>query len=192
MNFPTAALSSTLGNFLSILMKTHPGVTLEGANIILQENYLREETFKYVDDSDGSLKDGGQWYFFDTDKFFEYEVLQKEAVDAAVAEIAGQAGNDGNWAGYGAVALPSGYGICYTGPGVQFEAGGTRYDMTEENRASFETAWTADPSAIKWYFSPESASAFGASGRTEITVRVLDTQARLIPDISRTVTITLP
>ena len=51
------------------IMKTHPGVTLEGANTIVQENYLREETFKYVDEEDGSIKDGGQWYFFDTDKF---------------------------------------------------------------------------------------------------------------------------
>ena len=179
-SFPTASLSGTLGNFLSILMKTHPGVTLEGANTILQENYLREETFKYVDDSDGSIQDGGLWYFFDTDKFFEYEVLQKEAVDAAVAKIAGQAGND-------AVALPSGYGICYTGPGVQFEVGGTRYDMTEENRAAFEAAWTADPASVAWYFSPLQALVYGASGTAQLTVGVLDTSARLVPDISRTV-----
>ena len=179
-SFSTAMLSGTLGNFLSILMKTHPGVTLEGANTILQENYLREETFKYVDDSDGSIQDGGLWYFFDTDKFFEYEVLQKEAVDAAVAKIAGQAGND-------AVALPSGYGICYTGPGVQFEVGGTRYDMTEENRAAFEAAWSADPASVTWYFSPLQALVYGASGTAQLTVGVLDTSARLVPDISRTV-----
>lgn len=184
-SYPTAALSGTLGNFLSILMQTHPGVTLEGANTILQENYLREETFKYVDDSDGSIKDGEQWYFFNTDKFFEYELLQKEAVDAAVEKIAGQAGND-------AVVLPSGYGLCYTGPGVQFEVEGVKYDMTEENRAAFETAWSADPSAIKWYFSPLQALVYGASGNAELTVGVLDTSASLIPDISRAITVPLP
>lgn len=183
-SFSTAMFSGTLGNYLSILMRTHPGVALEGANTILQENYLREETFKYVDDSDGSIKDGGQWYFFDTDKFFAYEVLQKEAVDAAVEKIAGQAGTDG-----AAVALPGGYGICYTGPGVQFEVAGNRLDMTEENRAAFEAAWTADPSAIKWYFSPLQALVYGASGTTQLTVGVLDTSARLVPDISRTVTV---
>ena len=52
-SFSTAMLSGTLGNFLSILMKTHPGTTLEGANTILQENYLREEKFKYVDETEG-------------------------------------------------------------------------------------------------------------------------------------------
>lgn len=183
-SFSTAMLSGTLGNFLSILMKTHPGVTLEGANTILQDNYLREEKFKYVDDADGSIKEGGEWYFFDTDKFFENEVMQKETVDAALKEIAGLAGND-------AVALPSGGGLCYMGPGVQFEAGGTRLDMTEENRAAFETAWKADPASVKWYFSPARAAEYGATGSTEFTIRVLDTQARLIPDLSRTVTVIL-
>lgn len=76
-------------------MKTHPGVTLEGANTILQENYLREEKYKYLDESDGSIKEGGEWYFFDTDKFFEYEVLHKAEVDAALEEIPGQAGSGG-------------------------------------------------------------------------------------------------
>lgn len=189
-SFPTAALSGTLGNFLSILMKTHPGTTLEGANTILQENYLREETFKYVDDSEGgAIKDGGLWYFFDTDKFFECEVLHKEAVDAALEEIAGQAGNEGS--GGVCVELPSGYGLCYTGPGIQFEFGGTRLDMTEENRAAFEIAWKADPASVKWYFNSASTAAFGASGSVNIEVRVLDKDARLIPDISRTVTVTL-
>jgi len=195
-SFPTATLSSTLGNFLSILMKTHPAVTLEGANTILQENYLREEKFKYVDDADGNIKEGGEWYFFDTDKFFEYEVLQKDAVDTAVKEIAGRAGNDagnGNGAGSGddAVALPSGGGLCYMGPGVQFEVGDSRLDMTEENRAVFEAAWKTDPASLKWFFSPARAAEYGATGSTGLTVRVLDTQARLIPDLSRTVTVTL-
>jgi len=195
-SFSTAMLSGTLGNFLSILMKTHPGVTLEGANTILQENYLREEKFKYVDDADGSIKEGGEWYFFDTDKFFEYEVLQKDAVDTAVKKIAGRAGNDsgnGNGAGSGndAVALPSGGGLCYMGPGVQFEVGDSRLDMTEENRAVFEAAWNTDPASLKWFFSPDRAAEYGATGSTGLTVRVLDTQARLIPALSRTVTVTL-
>ena len=185
-SFSTAMLSGTLGNYLSILMKTHPGVSLEGANTILQENYLREETFKYVDEDDGSIKDGGQWYFFDTDKFFEYEVLQKEAVDAALKGIAGLAGNDGS-----VVELPSGFGLCYTGPGVQFEVGGVKYDMTEDNRATFEEAWKADPSSVTWFFSPSRAAEFSAAGNAEIIVRVLDTNAKLIPDIVRSISIDL-
>lgn len=178
-SFSTAMLSGTLGNFLSILMKTHPGTTLEGANTILQENYLREEKFKYVDETDGGIKEGGEWYFFDTDKFFEYEVLHKAEVDAALAA----SGDD--------IPLPSGYGLCYTGPGIQFEVAGTSYDMTEANRATFEAVWKADPASVKWYFNPTSAAAFGASGNVNVEVRVLDKDARLIPDISRTVSVNL-
>ncbi len=178
-SFSTAMLSGTLGNFLSILMKTHPGTTLEGANTILQENYLREEKFKYVDEEDGNIKEGGEWYFFDTDKFFEHEVLHKAEVDAALAA----SGDD--------IPLPSGYGLCYTGPGVQFEVAGSRYDMTEANRAKFEAAGKADPASVKWSFNPTSATAFGASGNVSIDVRVLDKDARHIPDISRTVSVNL-
>lgn len=178
-SFPTAALSGTLGNFLSILMKTHPGTTLEGANTILQENYLREEKFKYVDETDGSIKEGGEWYFFDTDKFFEHEVLHKADVDTALAAFSDDK------------PLPSGYGLCYIGPGIQFEVAGTSYDMTEANRAKFEAAWKADPASVKWYFNPASAAAFGASGSVNVQVRVLDKDARLIPDISRTVSVNL-
>ena len=87
--------------------------------------------------------------------------------------------------------LPSGYGLCYTGPGIQFEAAGSRYDMTEANRATFEAAWKADPASVKWYFNSSSATAFGASGSINIDVRVLDKDARLIPDISRTVSVSL-
>lgn len=170
-------LSGTLGNYLSILMKTHPGTTLEGANTILQENYLREEKFKYVDETDGSIKEGGEWYFFDTDKFFEHEVLHKADVDAALAAFSDDK------------PLPSGYGLCYTGPGIQFEVAGSRYDMTEVNRAKFEAAWKADPASVKWYFNSASAAAFGASGSVNVDVRVLDKDARLIPDISRTVSV---
>jgi len=178
-SFSTAMLSGTLGNFLSILMKTHPGTTLEGANTILQENYLREEKFKYVDETDGSIKEGGEWYFFDTDKFFEHEVLHKADVDAALA------------ASEGDKPLPSGYGLCYSGPGIQFEVAGTSYDMTETNRAKFEAAWKADPASVKWYFNPTSAAASGASGSVNVQVRVLDKDARLIPDISRTISVNL-
>ncbi|MBR3075768.1 MAG: hypothetical protein IKH11_08485, partial [Bacteroidales bacterium] len=178
-SFSTAMLSGTLGNFLSILMKTHPGTTLEGANTILQENYLREEKFKYVDETDGSIKDGGDWYFFDTDKFFENEVLHKAEVDAALAASGGDK------------PLPSGYGLFYTGPGIQFEAAGSRYDMTEANRATFEAVWKEDPASVKWYFNSASATASGASGSVNVQVRVLDKDARLIPDISRTVSVNL-
>ncbi len=178
-SFSTAMLSGTLGNFLSILMKTHPDTTLEGANTILQENYLREEKFKYVDETDGSIKEGGEWYFFDTDKFFEYEVLHKAEMDTALAASGGD------------IPLPSGYGLCYIGPGIQFEVAGTSYDMTEANRATFEAVWEANPASVKWYFNPTSAAAFGASGSVNVQVRVLDKDARLIPDISRTVSVNL-
>ncbi len=171
-SYPTAAFSGTLGNFLSILLKTHPGVTLEGASTIMQENYFRAEKMKYKDD-DGVVKEGGDWHFFKTDEFIASEILQKNAVDAAFSSSARN------------IDLPSSGGLCYIGPGIQFEVDGTAYEMTETNRSTLTSAVSAGKN-IRWTFNRELAEKY-ATGTADITVRILDHAGELIPDIARIV-----
>ncbi len=173
-SFPTAAFSATLGNFLSILLKTHPGVTLEGASTIMQEHYFRAETMKYKD-ADGVLKEGEHWHFFKTDEFIAGEILQKNAVDAAFSGSAQ------------VIDLPSSGGLCYIGPGIQFEVDGTAYEMTEKNRSTLVSAVSAGKD-IKWTFNRTVADKY-ATGSASILVRVIDHAGELIPDIKRTVTV---
>lgn len=173
-SFSTSFFRTTLGNFLSILLKTHPGVTLEGASTIMQENYFRAEKMKYKDD-DGVVKEGGDWHFFKTDEFIASEILQKNAVDAAFSGSAQ------------VIDLPSSGGLCYIGPGIQFEVDGTAYEMTEKNRSTLTSALSAGKS-IKWTFNRELAEKY-ATGSADITVRILDHAAELIPDIKRTISV---
>lgn len=173
-SFPTAAFSATLGNFLSILLKTHPGVTLEGASTIMQEHYFRAETMKYKD-ADGVLKEGEHWHFFKTDEFIAGEILQKDAVDAAFASSTQ------------VIDLPSSGGLCYIGPGIQFEVDGTAYEMIEQNRSRLVSAVSSGKD-IKWTFSRTVADKY-ATGSASILIRVLDHAGELIPDIKRTVTV---
>ena len=175
-SFPTAAFSATLGNFLSILMKTHPGATLEGASTIMQEHYFRAETMKYKDD-DGVVKEGGHWHFFKTDEFIEDEILQKDAVDAAFSGVAQ------------VIELPSSGGLCYNGPGIQFVVDGKSYEMVEQNRSALLSALSGNKD-VKWTFSRELADKY-VSGSASITVRVVDHSGELIPDIKRTLTVTI-
>ena len=175
-SFPTAGFSATLGNFLSILMKTHPGATLEGASTIMQEHYFRAETMKYKDD-DGVVKEGGHWHFFKTDEFIEDEILQKDAVDAAFSGVAQ------------VIELPSSGGLCYNGPGIQFVVDGKSYEMVEQNRSALLSALSGNKD-VKWTFSRELADKY-VSGSASITVRVVDHSGELIPDIKRTLTVTI-
>ena len=171
-SFATSSLSGTLGNHLSILMSNHPGTTLEGANTIMQQNYLLEDTFKYKDPEDGVIKDGGTWYFFNTEKFLKEEVLHRAEVEAAL---------DGS-----PQSLPSMGGLYYEGKGIQFSCGGQTYDMIEDNRSVLENA-VKSGQEIQWTYSPDRARKFGVSGNNTVTVRVMDKQARFIPDISMSV-----
>ena len=173
-SYPTAAFSATLGNFLSILLKTHPGITLEGASTIMQENYFRAEKMKYKDD-DGVVKEDGDWHFFKTDEFIASEILQKNAVDAAFSSSARN------------IDLPSSGGLCYIGPGIQFEVDGTAYEMTETNRSTLTSALSAGKD-IRWTFNRELAGKY-ATGTADITVRILDHAGELIPDIKRTMSV---
>ena len=175
-SFPTAAFSATLGNFLSILLRTHPGITLEGASTIMQENYFQAETMKYKD-LDGTVKTGEHWHFFKTDDFIADEILQKSAVDAAFSGSAQ------------VIELPSSGGLCYMGPGIQFVVDGTTYEMVEQNRSTLVSALSGNKD-IKWTFSREQADKY-ATGSISITIRIIDHAGELIPDIKRTIAIAL-
>lgn len=170
-SFPTAALSGSLGNFLSIIMKNHPGTTLEGAMTVMKSDYLIQDTFKYKNDQ-GETVDGEHWYFFDTEKFIREEILHKMEVESALS-------------GSGTVALPSVGGLCYEGPGIQFSIGQTTYDSVESNRAILEAAVVAG-TPVEWTFNPARAQSYGISGPVAITVRVMDTHARVVPDVCLT------
>ena len=186
-SYPTASFSATLGNFLSILMKTHPGVTLVGASEIMREKYFRAEKMKYVVPetiqyvdlvpiTDGlEVKEGENWHFIKTDEFLASEILHKDAVDEAFSSSAQE------------IDLPSSGGLCYFGPGIQFTIDGSTYEMTESNRSALVSAISAGKD-VKWTFSRTVAKTY-ATGSADVTIRVIDHSGSLIPDIKRTVSV---
>ena len=144
---------------------------------IISEKYLIEDTYRYKDPDDGQLKDGGKWYFFDTDKFLKDEVLHREAVEAALSGIAQED-----------IELPSTCGLTYEGAGIRFTTEGETYDMTEENRAALEDA-VKSGNEVTWLYSPLRARKYGISGNITITVSVMDKAGDLVPDVSLTLSI---
>ena len=171
-SMPTAALSGTLGNYLSIITSTNPGaVTLEDGMTIVQERYLTTQPFKYKDE-DGQIKTGDDWYRIDGKKFLEEEVLQQSQVEKALASA--PAGEE--------VTLPSAPGICYIGLGIQAMVGGRTLQVTEDNRPVLEAAIQSKED-ILWTWSPELALKQGAQGPVDIRVFLLDTEGKRIPDL---------
>ena len=171
-SFPTSQFSSTLGNHLSILMHNHPGTTLEGANTIMLDTYLHGEPLKYKDETDGTIKEGNLKFRIDTRKFIHEEILHEAEVKSA---FQGKP-----------QSLPSQGGLYYEGMGIQFTLEGNTYDMTEENRTALETA-VMSGKEITWTYNADQAKKYGVTGENSITVLVMDTKARIIPDLSITV-----
>ena len=88
---------------------------------IIANNYLREETFQYMDETtDGQLVDGGKWYFIEIDKLLNTELLQEERINGVAFDA-------------DEVELPDGKGICYSGKGVQFEYESRKYNTVDAN-----------------------------------------------------------
>lgn len=175
-SFATASFSGTLGNFLSILMKNNPGITLERASSIMREKYFRAEKMLYKD-GDGNLKEGGDWHFFKTDDFIANEILHNETVDSAFSSASEE------------INIPSVGGLCYFGPGVLFEVSGVVYEMTDANRDVLVSA-VSEGKEIKWTFSRAVAKKY-VSGSAEISIRVMDHDACLIPDVTRDISVAL-
>lgn len=170
-SYPTAAESGSLWNFLSIIMHTHPWTTLENAMTIMIDNYLREETFKYKND-EGDIVDGDKWYFFDTAKFLDNEILHKSDINAIQLNL-----DD--------VELPNLVGIIYEGVGIQFEYDGKRYDVTDT--AHLNTALTSG-SPLRWFWNKDRFRKYGGTDSVTITAQYVDTQGRTVPDVKLSVT----
>lgn len=169
-SFPTSAESWSLWNFLSILMHNYPWTTLEDAMTIMLDNYLREETFKYKND-DWNIVDGDKWYFFDTDKFLNNEILHKSDIDAI--QLTGDE-----------VVLPSVPGIIYEGEGIQFEYGGQKYDVSDTSHLT--SALTSDVS-IRWFWNKPRFRKYGGTRSATIKAQYVDTRGKAVPDVSLTV-----
>ena len=90
------------------------------------------------------------------------------------------------------MSLPFYPGLIYDGPGIFFSVSGQEYEMTETNRAALEQAIKSG-SDIAWTYSPSRARKYGVSSQADggaapsVVLRVLDTKAQLVPDISFTV-----
>lgn len=138
---------------------------------IIVNNYFRKEKFQYKDETTNwELVDGGSWYFINIRKLMENEILQADKQPFLSSNS-------------GLVNLPDGSGIFYEGPGILFTVDGSTYDMTEENRAVFESAIQFGKE-IKWSYNSDRAKKYGVSS---IKVCVMDKSARLIPDLSLTI-----
>ena len=169
---PTATLSSTLWNHLSVIMRNHPWTTLEDASTILQEKYLYTEKFKYKD-TDWTIKDWGTRYKFNSDKFRDEELLHKSEIEAVTLS-------------WDIVQLPSGRGLCYVWPWIQFEYKWKKYDFIKENKSKFMEIVASND--IKWYRNKESCTKYGWKWNIELNVYVLDTHWKKLPDVQLKVT----
>ena len=145
---------------------------------LIVNHYLREETFQYMDETTNfELVDGDKWYFIEIEKLLNKELLQADKLDAL------QFNAD-------EVELPAGKGICYTGMGVQMEFNGKRYDMTAGNLAVIQEALMSGNA--KWFWTKDRFKKYGGSGKTSLSVLVVDKEGKKIPkfqlSISKTVT----
>ena len=150
-------------------MRNHPWTTLEDASTILQQKYLYPEKFKYKD-TDWTIKDWGTRYKFNSDKFRDEELLHKSEIEAVTL----------SW-DIDIVQLPSGRGLCYVWPWIQFEYKWKKYDFIKENKSKFmEIVANND---IKWYRNKESCTKYGWKWNIELNVYVLDTHWKKLPDV---------
>ena len=155
-------------------MSNNPGISPEDAMTIMYNNYLTKKTFQYKDETTNwELVDGDYWYFIDIWKLLKNELLQADKLNDI------QFDKD-------SVELPDGKGICYTGKGVQFTIDGQTFDITEETRATLENA-VISGKEITWTYNAEQAKKYGVTCENSITVKVMDTKARIIPDLSMTI-----
>lgn len=166
-------------------MRNHPGTTLEDASTILQDEYLRVEKFKYKD-TDGVIKEGGDWYFFDSDKFLKSEILH----EAEIKQILTDAAKTISEGSSSSVSLPAYPGLIYSGPGIFFAVDGTTYEMTSENQTVFESAIKSG-SDIQWSYNPNRVTEYGISETNTIVVQFVDTKAQVVPDVSVSITYSL-
>ena len=141
---------------------------------IICDNYLREETFQYKDETtNGQLVDGGKWYFFEIQQLLDHELLQADQLNSLQLKA-------------DEVELPSGKGLCYAGIGVQFEYDGHRYDCIETNLATLQEALKSG--AIKWYWNKDRFRKYGGTTSATLKAYIMDCNYNRIPDLQLEVT----
>lgn len=171
-SFPTAVTSAVVGNAVAVVMGNRAGITPVDAMEVIVNNYLREETFQYMDETTNwELADGGKWYFLKMD-----ELLNNELLQAGKLETLNLAGDD--------VALPQGKGICYVGKGVQFEVDGTRHNLSDASALS----QALKAGNAHWYWNRSLWRKQGGTNQAELDVYVTDLNGKTIPDLHLTVT----
>lgn len=138
---------------------------------IMINNYLSAETYKYKHDN-GDITEEGQWYFYNTDKFIEQEILYKSEIDAVALNS-----DD--------VELPSHSGLCYIGQGIQIKYNGTRYNIADQSSyQDIIQSWDD----VKWYWNKKAFQKYGGTTTVTFDVHVMDKSGNLIPGIQLTAT----
>lgn len=166
-SFPTAVTSAVMGNAVAVVMGNHPGITPVDAMDIIVDNYLREETFQYMDETTNwQLTNGDKWYFLKNQELLNNEVLQADKLEALVLQ-----GDD--------VELPQGKGICYVGRGIQFELDGVRHDITDA--AALSQALKVGN--VRWFWNRRMFRKQGGTSTAELEVYVTDLNGEKIPNV---------
>ena len=136
---------------------------------IICDNYLREETFQYKDETTNwALVDGWKRYFIKMQELLDKELLQSDKVNNI--QLNGEN-----------VQLPSGKWICYTGIWIQFEFEWKRYLTIDSNKSILNQAlksWN-----IKWYWDKDTFKKYGWKGSASFDVYVVDKGWKKIPDL---------
>ena len=173
-SFPTAVTSGVVWNAISIIMASHPWITAEDAMTIIANNYLREETFQYKDETTNwGLKDWWKRYFIEMQNLLNNELLQSDKIENL------QFNSDN-------IQLPSGQWICYTGVGIQFEFEWKKYMTTDTNQSILNQAlksWN-----IKWYWNRDTFKKCGGKDNAKINAYVVDREWKRIPDLHLNIT----
>ena len=132
------------------------------------------------------IKEGGDWYFFDSDKFLKSEILH----EAEIKQILTDAAKTISEGTSSSVSLPAYPGLIYSGPGIFFAVDGTTYEMTSGNQTVLETAIKSG-SDIQWSYNPNRVTEYGISETNTIIVQFVDTKAQVVPDVSVSITYSL-
>ena len=159
------------------MMHNHPGTTLADADSIFWDEFLIPQYFQHKND-DGTIENAGIWYFFNTEKFFDVEILHKADILQALSSAAPISSAT---AETHSVALPTYPGLIYEGPGIYFTANGQEHEMTGSNRTVLELAIKSGAD-LTWRYIPTRARKYGIP--PSLTVHVLDTKAQIVPDVT--------
>ena len=168
-SYPTGTESSSLWNFLSIIMSNNPWLTLEWAMTIMLDKYLYEDTFRYVND-EWKVVDWETRFLFDTRKFLEEEVIIKSKINKIQFS-------------WDIVELPSHKGISYKWLWFQFEYNWEKYDVIDKNMWKLKDLLKSGAD-IKYYWNKKMWRKYWWKSSVTFDVVLLSKDWEEIPDVS--------